>query len=112
MVYGMTWEQYWYGDPWMAKAYRQAYLMKRKVENENMWIQGAYIFNAVTNAIATTFGKKRVDYLKKPLDIFPKTEAEKAEEVRSERKKLIEFLNGFRKKMKNQSMGVDQNGKP
>ena len=114
MTYGMTYEQYWYGDPWMTRAYAQAYLMKRKVENENMWIMGSYIANAFGAVIANSFGKKRVEYLKKPLDIFPKTEAEKKAEVREQKRKLIEWLNGLKRSasQRNKNTGSDQDGKP
>lgn len=110
----MTYEQYWYGDPWMTRAYAQAYLLKRKIENENMWIMGAYVTNAFATVLANSFGKKKTDYLKKPLDLFPKTEAEQKAEIREERRKLIAKLNGmmkaFRKREKN--TGSDQDGKP
>ena len=114
MAYGMTYEQFWYGDPWMVRAFAQAYLIRRKVQNENMWIQGAYISNAVTIAIANTFGKKKVDYHKKPLDLFPKTEAEEQSEVREERRKLIALLNGIKKAAvkKEKNTGSDSDGKP
>ena len=92
MSYGMTWEQYWYGDPWMVRDFQQAYLIKRRIENENAWIQGAYIANAVTVAIQSCFGKRKVDYMKQPLDLFEKTEAEKTAEIREERQKLINGL--------------------
>ena len=109
----MTYEQYWYDDPYIARAYAQAYLLKRKIENENMWIQGAYIANAVTISIANTFGKKHVDYLKQPLELFPKTKAEKAEEVRQERRKLIQMLSGLKRAFNTKrKTGVDQDGKP
>ena len=114
MAYGMTYEQYWFGDPWMTRAYAQAFLLRRKIQNENMWIQGAYVANAVTTAIANAFGKKKVDYLKQPLDLFPKTESEKQTEIREERKKLIAWLNGMKKAMmkKKQIQGSDSDGKP
>lgn len=93
----------------MVVAYREAYLIKRKVDNENMWIQGAYIANAVSTAIQNTFGKKHVDYLKKPLELFPKTNAEKADEVRDARKKLIEYLSSMKRSFgKRQKTGVDE----
>ena len=113
MVYGMTYEQYWYGDPWMVRAYAQAYLLKRKIENENAWIQGAYIANAVTVAIANIFGKKKIDYLKQPFDLFPKTEREKQMEIREERKKVVQWLNAFKKRadMKQKDTGSDSDGK-
>ena len=107
----MTYEQYWYDDPYIARAYAQAYLLKRKTENENMWIQGAYIANAVTTAIANCFGKKKVDYLKEPLKLFPDTEAEKAQKVREERRKLIQMLSGLKRAFKTKT-GGNQDGKP
>ena len=114
IAYGMTYEQYWYGDPWMVRAYAQSYLIRRKIENENAWIQGAYIANAVTISIANTFGKKRVDYLKKPLDLFEKTEAEQKNEIRAERKKLIAWLNSMKRASvrKKENTGSESDGKP
>jgi len=93
----MTYEQYWYGDPWMVRAYAQAYLLKRKVENENAWIQGAYVAHAFGTVLGSMFGKKKEEYLKKPLDLFQKTEAEKQAEVREEKRKLITWLNGMKR---------------
>ena len=111
----MSYEQYWYDDPYLTRAYAQAYLLKRKTENENMWIQGAYIANAVTVAIANSFGKRHVDYLKQPLELFPKTESEQKEEVREKRRKIVEKLlmvqAAFNSKRKAKT-GVDQSGKP
>ena len=108
----MTYEQYWYGNPWMTRAYAQAYLLKRKVENENMWILGAYISNAFGSVISNAFGKRKVEYLKKPLDIFPKTEAEQNAEIREERRKLITWLNGMKKAAAKKNTGSESNGKP
>ena len=115
MAYGMTYEQYWYGDPWMVRAYAQAYLIRRKIENENMWIQGAYIANAVTISIANTFGKKKTDYLRHPLDLFPKTEAEKQAEIREEKQKLVAWLSKVKTasmRKRKQDTGSESNGKP
>lgn len=97
IVYGMTWEQFWFGDPWMAHDYREAHLLKRKMRNEEMWIQGMYNYNAVGAVVATAFGKKREEYVKKPFNIFPKTEIEKREEKREKRRKLIEYLSAFKR---------------
>ena len=112
MAYGMTYEQYWYGDPWMVRAYAQSYLLKRKIENENAWILGAYVANAFSTVIANSFGKKKFNYLEKPLDIFPKTEAEEQNEIRAERRKLINMLNGMRKAFNKKNTGSDLGGKP
>jgi len=95
----------------MVRAYAQAFLLRRKIENENAWILGSYVANAVTVAIANTFGKKKIDYLKKPLEIFPKTEQEEQAEIREERRKLISYLNGLRKAYKKKT-GSGSDGKP
>lgn len=98
--YGMTWKQFWYGDPWMVKDYRDAYILKRRTENENLWLQGAYIYNAFQAVIATAFGKQREKYVEKPFDIFPKTEAEKHQERVNERNRIIRYLNSWLTKSK------------
>ena len=96
MVYGMTYDQFWYGDPWIAKTFREYYLLKRKVENENMWIQGSYFYSALQAVISTAFGKKREKYVTQPLDIFPKTKAEKDAEIRQKKYKLIRYLSSLK----------------
>ena len=108
MAYGMTWEQFWFGDPWMARAYAQSYLLKRKIRNEEMWINGIYIANAFQTVLGNAFGKRQLKYMEKPLDIYGKTEAEKKREVRNERQKLINWLNKLKKSADKQ--GVGKNG--
>jgi hypothetical protein len=111
MLYGMTYEQYWFGDPWMTRAYAQYYLLKRRARNEELWLQGIYNANAFQTVLGNAFGKKNLKYLEKPLEIFEKTEAEKEQEARDERNKLINWLNAL-KKSADKKQGVDQNGKP
>ena len=116
MAYGMTYEQYWFGDPWMTRAYAQAFLLKRKIENENAWILGSYMANAFGAVIGTAFGKKRVNYLEKPFDLFPKTESEKQAEIREKRRKLVSWLTGLKKhadmKENKHGNGSESDGKP
>lgn len=92
MLYGMTYEQFWFGDPWMAKAFREAHNLKRRERNEEMWVNGMYQLSALSVALHNAFDKKKIKYLEKPLDIFPKSKAEKEAEIREERKKLIDWL--------------------
>ncbi len=96
MLYGMTYEQFWFGDPWMAKAYKELHNLRRKQTNEEMWINGMYQLSALTTALNNAFSKKKIEYVKKPFDIFPKTEAEKQQEIREERQKLINWLNAWK----------------
>ena len=97
IVYGMTWEQFWFGDPYMAKAYREAYMLKRKVSNEEAWIAGLYNYNGFGAVLSTAFSKREQKYVEKPFDIFPKTEEEKKMEARQEKRKLIAFLSSLKK---------------
>ena len=92
MLYGMTYDQFWFGDPWMAKAYKEMHNLKRKQRNEEMWVNGMYQLTALNVALHNAFDKHKIEYLKKPLDIFPKSEAEVGAEKRQERQKLIDWL--------------------
>lgn len=111
MLYGMTYEQFWFGDPWMVRAYAQMYLLKRRAKNEELWLEGIYMTHAFQTVLGNAFGKKKLKYLEKPLEIFEKTEAEKKQEVRAERQKLINWLNRL-KKSADMKQGVDSDGKP
>lgn len=107
IVYGMTWEQYWFGDPWMAEAYREAHILRRKMRNEELWLMGMYNQSAVGAVVASAFGNRKVDYVDKPFNIFPKTKIEKEEEKRNEKMKLIETLNQWKRMW--DSMKKDKN---
>ena len=89
----MTYEQFWFGDPWMAKAYKEKHLLERRQKNEEMWVNGAYQLSALSVALNNAFNKHKINYIKEPFNLFPKTEAEKEIEKREERQKLIEWLN-------------------
>ena len=93
----------------MVKAFEQAHLLRQRLQNEQMWIQGAYIANAVTVAVNNCLSKHKIDYLKKPLDIYPKTEAEEREETRQEKLRIIAYLNALKAHMNNKK-GTDQDG--
>lgn len=76
----------------MAKAYKEMHNLKRKQRNEEMWVNGMYQLTALNVALHNAFDKHKIEYLKKPLDIFPKSEAEVEAEKRQERQKLIDWL--------------------
>ena len=84
----MTYEQFWRGDPWLAKYYREAYVERRKEENRRDWLQGAYIYNAVATAIGNAFrkkGAKTANYVEEPFQIFPLSEAEARAKMETEK---------------------------
>jgi hypothetical protein len=110
-MYGMSYEQFWEGDPWMVKDYAEKHLLERKMKNEEMWIHGAYMLEAVSVALANGFSKRREKYLEKPFEIFAKTEVEKELERIEARRKLVEHLDMIMRNFNQKhSKGVDQDG--
>lgn len=100
MAIGMTADEYWSQDPWLAADYRRAHELKRRMLNEQQYMQGLYNFIAFSTAFSNFHldGKhhKANEYLKEPLQIFEKTKAEKEAEAEKERKKAIDFFNGLK----------------
>lgn len=85
----MTWEQYWYGETWMVRAFRKADELKQRRINENLWLQGRYVYDALlcVSPIMHAFaGKdaKPIPYHEKP---YPIT-ADEQEEERKKREEL------------------------
>ena len=44
---GMTYDEFWHGEPSLVKDYRKAYDMQRHEKNYELWLQGKYIFDAL-----------------------------------------------------------------
>lgn len=81
---GMTYGQYWYGDPQMVRAFYEARKLKRDMENQTAWLNGFYVYQAVSVALANTFRDPKKNeqpemYPAKPID-FDKPEEEKLDE--------------------------------
>ena len=57
---GMTYEQYWDGDPALPKYYRKADEIQRKRRNQELWLQGMYIYDALCDVapVFHAFAKK------------------------------------------------------
>ena len=100
MAYGMTYDEFWNGNPKMVIAYRKAHELDIKRRNEEMWLQGLYNFKAFSTALSNLHfdGKshKANRYLEKPIDLFEKTEEEKQTEAEIAKQKVIDSLNRFK----------------
>jgi hypothetical protein len=99
----MTPEQYWDGDPALARHYRKADEMKLERRNQELWLQGMYIYEAICDAspILRSFAKKGTKpypYTDKP---YPITEKQKKRDVVNEEKVVSEkgkkFMEAFMK---------------
>lgn len=62
LAIGMTPEQYWDGDPELVKYYRKAEEIRNEKRNQELWLQGMYIYEALCDAspIFHAFAKKGV----------------------------------------------------
>ena len=60
MSFGMTYDEFWYGEPYRAKFYRESYKLKVRQKDEELWIQGMYIYEALckVSPILHAFSKK------------------------------------------------------
>lgn len=83
ITYGMSAQDFWEGDPDLFWAYRFSYYNNLKNEqeifNHNAWLQGAYIYEAVSVALHNAFSETKIDYSKQPYEI---TKEENIEDVK------------------------------
>lgn len=90
---GMTEEQYWDRDSTLVKSYRKAEELRKERVNQEMWLQGMYIYDAISrlSPILRAFAKKGTKaqpYVEEAYPINKKTveEAElKKEKAKSEK---------------------------
>ena len=103
LAIGMSYAEYWEGDPVLAQYYRKAYRLKQEEENQRAWLQGLYMYDAMTTALHNALrgmGKNPPppkSYAKEPYDLFKKekTAEEKAIEVEKEQEKAALWMEQF-----------------
>ena len=89
----MTYEQYWYGEPKIAKFYREAEMYRRENTNYEAWLQGLYFYRATTASLSQAFSSnksKQVKYLDYPIAITPREK--KAEKQRNIERTIRWFM--------------------
>ena len=89
---GMTPEQFWNGDCSLTVAYRKAYEMKQEADNTKLWLQGAYIYDAISRLIPimqpfAKKGTKAIPYLEKPYPLNSNNE-DKPKDTKIEQSKV------------------------
>lgn len=109
MSIGMSYDEFWNQDVALVRAYRKADELRRRRQNEALWLQGMYIYEALCD-VAPVFhafakkGTKPIPYAKEPYAI---TEAEvrekKARELRDKEMQMkaefAAFVAQMQKKM-------------
>ena len=83
MAMGMSPEEYWKGDVWLVKDYREAYRIRNDENNALAWLNGLYVYEAFAVVMQNAFGKGKMEtYPNEPHDLHPKEKT--AEEIREE----------------------------
>lgn len=91
MAIGMSYDDFWYKSPHIAKMFLKAHKIKQKQRNEEMWLQGYYVYIAVASVspVLHAFAKKGtkpLPYLKEPLAITKEEFDKQQEKARLARK--------------------------
>lgn len=60
LALGMTYEQFWDGDPMLCKYYREAEEIRNEKKNQELWLQGMYFYEALCDVspVLHAFAKK------------------------------------------------------
>lgn len=85
MAIGMTYEQYWYGDPLMVRAFWKADKIRRERGDEAAWLSGLYVLNALNATVGNMFrspGQQSAEYPAEPF--LKRKEREKRERTERE----------------------------
>ena len=107
---GMTPEQYWDGDPHLVKYYRQANELKIERKNQELWLQGLYVYEAMCDVapILQAMAKKGTKARPYPEQPYPITEKQRKREVAEKERAIANkgkrFMEHFMK-MNNKQYG-------
>ena len=86
----MTYEQFWEQDCDLVKYYRKAAQIKQDLKNQEAWLQGAYIYEALIDASPifrslAKKGTKPVPYRDHPYELFGQKNTEKRKKIQENR---------------------------
>ncbi len=87
---GMTWAQFWLDEPELATAYRKADAIRKRRRNEELWLEGIYMTEALSATVGNMFTKGQKHQY--PAEPFPLTEDEQQERREREEKARMERM--------------------
>ena len=87
---GMTWTQFWLDEPELAIAYRKAEAIRKRRKNEELWLEGVYMAEALSATVGNMFAKGQKHQY--PSEPFPLTEEEQRERREREEKARMERI--------------------
>jgi hypothetical protein len=115
LAMGMTSDEYWNGSSDLTRVYREADEIRRRRRNEELWLQGAYIYDALC-AVAPYFRElkpsKPLPYAKEPYPITQKQVREKQErEEKLQYEKAKAMMKRLEEEGKRRKAVLKENGK-
>lgn len=112
MSIGMSYSQFWYEDCWIANMYLKSYSIKKEQLNEQFWLQGMYIYEALCDVspVLHAFckkGTKPIPYPKEPYPLFKNKKDKKLseEEAQVERDKAETYFRQWARNAAKKSKG-------
>lgn len=97
LAIGMPYELYWFGDPILAKVYREAHDLRSAQKNQELWMQGQYnlrafrtVIEALSYGISGGKGSKPSDYPREP---YPITEYEQKMATERNKQRTLQWVN-------------------
>ena len=87
---GMTAEQFWDRDPCLTKYYRDAYELQIERKNQELWLQGLYVYEAICDVapILQAMAKKGTKARPYPEQPYAITEKQRKREAEEREKKI------------------------
>lgn len=88
MLWGMSYDEFWHGEPDRVNFYKKAYELHKETINNELWLQGLYVYRALMATSGYSFGNKNdpPKYYEQPIP-FTKAERKAYEEKTVEREK-------------------------
>lgn len=87
MAMGMTYDQFWNGDPTMARYFRKAHELRQEQENQRLWLQGLYFYEALCDVSPTLRAfkpQKPLEYRHEPIPLSGRPERSDTREISKE----------------------------
>ena len=92
MSIGMTYDEFWNQDVAMVRAYRKSHELKRRQQNETLWMQGLYMRDALLSTVGNMFSEKGAKAIEYPGEPYPVTAEQIAEKEAAENRKMEERM--------------------
>ena len=89
MAIGMSYDQFWSDEPKLAVMYRRADEVRRRRMNEELWLGGIYMSDAIASTVGNMFSKQKYHYPEEPKPITKSEIEERKEREQRERMEKI-----------------------